>query len=297
MTEPATIIEKHFKLMLEQQLAIDALTEQVPQISRQKLKLAMKYGAVWLTSPESSSKTVRLRRHKKRLSVGTELHLYFNEKTLFSEINPAILVADVQDYSVWNKPSGMFSQGTKWGDHTSICRWIELFGFEREGIESRPVFLVHRLDRATNGLIIVAHSKSTARQLANKFELREIDKTYSAVVHGEFPVNKLREITSDIDGRKATTIVQSCRLNSLLNQSILTVKLGTGRKHQIRKHLSSVGYPILHDRLYGRGGIGKPMVDDSTLISEPDLKLRSCKVAIICPVSNKLRSFEIPGYQ
>lgn len=270
---------------------IDLLSENCPNISKQKLKLAMKYGAVWITphsSKKTLSKTTRIRRAKKILQVGDQVHLYYNEEILFSEIKPASLVSDEGDYSIWNKPCGMFSQGSKWGDHTSIARWVELFGTTKNNLSSRPCFLVHRLDRATNGLILVAHSKQAASQLAGLFEQRKIEKRYSAVVYGEYAISpKPTELKNDIDGKRALTTVVSVAHWQDKNQSALLLEITTGRKHQIRKHLSSRGHAIVGDRLYG---------NEITSDKQPDLMLRCCSLEFECPLTNVLKSYQVVDY-
>jgi len=283
MNEPSTPFEKHLLVKSSDQIAIAFLSQNIPDISKQTLKQAMQYGAVWLTK---NGKTNRVRRAKKILDIGDELHLYYNEQTLFGEIPPARLIADEVEYSVWDKPCGMFSQGTKWGDHTSISRWVELFGLEQNNIPQRPCFLVHRLDRATSGLIIVAHSKKMASQLVNLFETRQIEKRYTAVVSGHYVAEPERQdLEADIDGKSAKSIILSAEYDEDKDQTSLLVKIESGRKHQIRKHLSGVGYPIIGDRLYGEKDI-----DDKPL---SDLMLRSCFLEFVCPVSGELRSCSV----
>jgi tRNA pseudouridine32 synthase / 23S rRNA pseudouridine746 synthase len=176
MNEMSPKIERHVPVEGEGSTAIEILANACPSISRQKLKSAMQYGAVWVTQ---NSQISRLRRAKKVLAPGDQLHLYYDAKILFEAIQPAKLIADETAYSIWHKPCGMFSQGTKWGDHSSICRWVEMVG-----LPNRPTYLVHRLDRATNGLIVVAHQKKVAASLANLFEQRQIEKHYRATVIG-----------------------------------------------------------------------------------------------------------------
>lgn len=271
--------EKHISISSSDQNVIDCLSQSTPDISKQKLKQAMRYGAVWLTN---KGKTNRVRRAKKVVEVGDELHLYYDEKILFGEIPPARLVADEGDYSVWDKPSGMLSQGTKWGDHSSITRWVELFGLELNGITHRPCFLVHRLDRATRGLIIVAHSKKAASKLASLFETRQIEKRYTAIVSGCYPNNKkYQELDSDINGKSAKTIVLSSEYDEQANQTKVLVKIETGRKHQIRKHLAGIGYPIIGDRLYGK-------IDDDL-----DLQLTANALSFQCPISESTKSYSL----
>ena len=126
----------------------------------------------------------RLRRAKRPLKSGDELHLYYDPKVQ-AEVPPApTMIADVGGYSVWRKPYGMRSQGSKWGDHCTIMRWAEQH-LEPE----RTSFTVHRLDLAANGLILVAHSKKIAGALGSLFQAREIEKRYRAIVKGDFSVH------------------------------------------------------------------------------------------------------------
>ncbi|PCI68865.1 MAG: RNA pseudouridine synthase [Gammaproteobacteria bacterium] len=278
--------EKHVDILESNQTAISILAITCPDVSIQKLKLAMQYGAVWLTPSEQSAqnKTQRIRRAKKTLKEGDKLHLYFNETILFSPITPAELISDEGQYSVWNKPSGMFSQGTKWGDHNSIARWVELFGLEKNKLEKRATFLVHRLDRATSGLIIVSHSKNATRLLTHLFESRQVEKKYQAFVKGEFPQSLvLKEITEQIDGKNALSIILSSSYNTQSQQSSLLVQIKTGRKHQIRKHLAGLGFPVAEDRLYGQ----------SSCNNLSDLKLQSCYLEFTCPLTHSKKNYSL----
>lgn len=269
-------IQKSFIVEHDQSIAIDCLVKNCPSISKQKLKQAMKFGAVWLTH---NGKTSRVRRAKKELTQGDELHLYYDEEILFASHQGAQLISDEKDYSIWNKPCGMFSQGTKWGDHTSICRWVELYAFSE-----RPSFLVHRLDRAANGLILLAHSKSVASQFALLFENRKIEKQYQAIVMGEFPgTNKINRIERDIDGKASSTLILQSHYNAKKNQSNLLVQIQTGRKHQIRKHLSEIGYPIIGDRLYANENTNDKI----------NLQLTSCYLAFECPLTQNKKSYTL----
>jgi len=280
------VLEKHLTVSKNDQTLLDILSENCPQISKRKLKLAMKYGAVWLTPAKQNTKTTRTQRAKKILQCGDQVHLYYNEAFLFSEVTPAKLISDEGEYSVWNKPCGMLSQGTKWGAHTCITRWIEIFGLTLNRLPERPAFLVHRLDRATNGLIIVAHSKKAARQLSNLFETRKVEKHYSAVVPGRFSVEPFSILDSEVDGKQALTIILSTKFNLQTNQTSVMLKIETGRKHQIRKHLSEIGFAIVGDRLYA--GINADQL--------PDLMLRSCYLNFICPFSNIEKAYRLDGY-
>jgi len=296
MNESGPFFEKHLTVCKSNQTILDCLSENCPQISKQTLKLAMKYGAVWITpqyckdQPRNdqsqnnlSSKTARIRRAKKILQTGDQVHLYYNEAILFSEIKSAKLVSDEGEYSIWNKPCGMFSQGGKWGDHTSITRWVELFGLGLNQLEQRPCFLVHRLDRATRGIILVAHSKQVANQFSKLFEQRKIYKQYRAIVAGQYPnETSFQILMDDIDHKKAKTKILSIDYDKELNRSMLTLTIETGRKHQIRKHLAGVDFPVIGDRFHG---VGKD--------TEIDLQLVASQLSFVCPLTSEQRCYSI----
>ncbi|WP_444997172.1 pseudouridine synthase family protein [Aliikangiella sp. IMCC44359] len=284
MKNDSLTFEAHWLIEKSEQLAIDSLFAHCPQVSKQQLKVAMRCGAVWLTR---NTKTERLRRAKKVLCAGDQLHLYFNQKLLSQNIKPAVLIADEGAYSIWNKPSGMFSQGTKWGDHSSICRWIEM-----NELTERPTYLVHRLDRATSGLILVAHQKKIMRKLASMFENRLVNKHYRATVIGQFPKTlELSCINQEIDGKTAKTKVLNVQYEQQANLSHLLLKIETGRKHQIRKHLFGLGFSILGDRLYTQSD--SKIIEHTNVNSLPDLQLQSCYLSFECPITQQLRVYDL----
>jgi 23S rRNA pseudouridine1911/1915/1917 synthase len=129
---------------------------------------------------------------------------------------------------------------------------------------SRPG-IVHRLDKDTSGLLVVAKDDETHRHLADQFSCKSIVRLYVAVVWGRVKnrsgtVNTLlarsvkdrRKIRVAADGKKAVThfkVVERLPLTSLLH-----LRLGTGRTHQIRVHLAHLGHPVLGDQTYGGRG-------------------------------------------
>ncbi|MGB5324246.1 MAG: pseudouridine synthase, partial [Pseudomonadales bacterium] len=117
----------------------------------------------------------------RKLRAGDEIHLYYDSHVLEEIPADPSLVADVGAHSVWNKPFGLRSQGFKWGDHCTVTRCAE-----RHLQPERPAFVVHRLDRAANGLILVAHSKTMAAVLSKLFRDRRVEKRYRVTVAGDF---------------------------------------------------------------------------------------------------------------
>ena len=253
------------------ELLFDACERDERQLSKQALKQVMQKGAVWLTD---NGKTRRVRRAKTKLKIGQELHLYYNSDALTDDFEHPALVEDCGVYSVWYKPSGMMSQGSKWGDHSTIARFAEL-NLEPQ----RTAFLVHRLDRATQGVILVAHTKQAVKVLTGLFEQRNITKKYQAIVDGRFIEPKVYK--KNIDGRSAHTKVSPLSYCNKNNYTLVDVEIGTGRKHQIRRHLSEDGFAIIGDRLYGAA-------DSST---ECDLQLCAYSLVFECPLLNKKQQF------
>ena len=237
-------------------------------LPKQRIKFAMTQGAVWLTRGRN---TQRLRRAKRAMRAGDEVNLYYDAKILAESPAEPALVADLGGYSVWNKPYGLRSQGSKWGDHCTVTRWAE-----RHLQPERPAFTVHRLDRAANGLILVAHSKSIAAALSKLFRERRVKKRYRALVAGDFSgqPDPLR-VERPVDGKDAVSEFSLQEVIAEEGRSLVDVCIHTGRKHQIRRHLAETGHPVIGDRLYGAEE------EDGA-----DLQLTAYLLAFQCPVND-----------
>jgi tRNA pseudouridine32 synthase/23S rRNA pseudouridine746 synthase len=266
--------EQHIDITATDCKAVDIL-QQGTDLSKQLIKQAMSKGAVWLARDSSVQ---RVRRADKVLKPGDILHLYYDTGVLDKQPQDAVLVADEGSYSIWYKPYGMLSQGSKWGDHCTINRWVE-----KHLQPQRPAFIVHRLDRAATGLMIIAHQKKIAAYFSKLFERREIEKKYQAIVHGEFP--DYQKIDSAIEGKPSVSHMTCLKYDHVLDQSLLDVSIETGRKHQIRRHLAEAGFPIVGDRLYGA-------VEDQ---SDRDLCLTSCYLSFISPLDDARKSYTLPA--
>lgn len=261
-------IEAHVLVESSRDKAIDLL-EASTGLSRQRIKRAMSLGAVWLTRGRN---TRRLRRVKRALQAGDQIHLYYDAKVLAEQPPEPTLVADLGGYSVWHKPCGLRSQGSKWGDHCTLTRWAE-----RRLQPERPAFTVHRLDRAADGLMLVAHSKHVAAELSALFRGRQVEKRYVALVAGDFSgqPDPLR-VDRPIGEKEAISEFSLQRLVDDGRRSLIEARIETGRKHQIRRHLAALGHPIVGDRLYGAGK------EDGV-----DLQLTAVMLGFCCPVENR----------
>ena len=179
-----------------------------------------------------------------------------NDKVKFTPSNTTIkenedlIIDNNEDFIVLNKSSGISVQGgTK-----SKKNLIDIFSKSKIFEGAKP-FSVHRLDKETSGVFIMAKNRKSAQLLTSLFRLRKVHKTYLAICHGELEKNS-GEWNDDLiryDNKKkiiekAKTIYKVLDKNS--NSSLVEMKPITGRKHQLRKQLFNIGHPIYGDDKY-----------------------------------------------
>ncbi len=133
-------------------------------LSKSAVRRALRAGAVWT---EEKGRRVRLRRATKVLPTGAPLWLYHDPEILSRTPPQARCLHREKGFSVWFKPAGLLTQGNQWGDHLSLMR-------QAERALGRPVWLVHRLDRETPGLVVLAHHRQAAGRLSKQFQQRGV---------------------------------------------------------------------------------------------------------------------------
>ena len=160
------------------------------------------------------------------------------------------ILEDNENFIVINKPVGIPVQsGTK-----SFRNIIDLLNETKYFINSKP-FIVHRLDKETSGVLIIAKNREYAQLFTSLFRIRKIHKTYLAITYGKIS-NKIKTMEDNLisyDNQKKTVQKAISHLNIIKNTSEYTlVELNpiTGRKHQLRKQLYNIGNPIVGDDKY-----------------------------------------------
>jgi tRNA pseudouridine32 synthase/23S rRNA pseudouridine746 synthase len=265
-------IDKHI-IVHQQGVLVDILAEETG-LSKTVLKDCLNKGAIWLK--RSGKKEQRIRKAKFTVRAKDHLSVYFDPEILGQPVPEPECIASEKNYSIWNKPAGLLSQGTRYGDHCSLLRIAE------KKLESPSLHLVHRLDREARGLVLLAHNKNAAALFSELFRSGKIEKKYSAIVKGLLePPEKILEINDAIDGKVAQTIVAVVTHDREHERTVLDIQLKTGRYHQIRRHLSRLGYPLVGDYRYG-GASGKE-----------NLQLTAYKLTFNCPFTRQYRTYSL----
>lgn len=235
------------------------LRREFPGVTQGMIEKAIRKRFIRVNGERGRAST-QLANHDK---IGIEIHLFatFVQARNAAEVSvvPApcedlsrYILDETNDFLIFNKPSGLDVQGGR-EVRTSVDHWLRA--------QSREYRLVHRLDRDTSGILIVAKNLPTAMFLTQLFRERQVKKVYRAIVHGtpNPPEGTITAPLAPDPTQRARMLVQDGGLPASTNyRTLRTLDHGaevelfpsTGRKHQLRVHLMHIGCPILGDKKY-----------------------------------------------
>ncbi|WP_020567923.1 RluA family pseudouridine synthase [Neolewinella persica] len=194
------------------------------------------------------------------------------EKLVF----PLKVIFEDEHLAVIHKPGGILVSGNSFKTIANALPQNIKRSNLSDATKPQPV---HRLDYPTTGILLVGKTSSSIRALNRLFEDKEIKKTYYAATIGE--MNDQGEIISAIDGKKSQSKYKLCASvpsNRFDRLNLVELKPQTGRRHQLRKHLSSIGHPILGDKEYGI---------ENLILNGKGLYLHAYSLRFIHPFTNK----------
>ena len=235
------------------------LQDRLPEYSRSRIQSWIKEGRVLVNGVAARASLLLRGGEKIEVSPSEPPPLKATPENLPVEI----LYEDAAVIGV-NKPAGLtVHAGAGAHSGTLVNRLVHHFrSLSQVGGELRPG-IVHRLDRGTSGVLLVARTDAAHRALAAQFAERSVEKNYLALVEGKIPADSGRitkpvtrdpvrrtRMTARLEhGRSALTEYRVLR--RFRDFTYLQVRIGTGRTHQIRAHFEAIGHPVAGDRLYG----------------------------------------------
>lgn len=270
------VYKSQVKKLFPQRTTLGDFLMKLTPLTPAQLGEAATKGAVWIQR-RGKGKILRIRSLKEGLEPEDMIQLFYDPRVLkLPDVAQLESVYDDENYGVWIKPAGVVPQGSQSSDHASLLRYVEKQ-------KNKEVYLVHRLDRETEGLMIVTYNSKAAAWFSDLFQKNKIYKEYEAIVLGEMEKGHKETISASLDDKEATTHLEV--LDSKDNRSLLKIKIDTGRLHQIRRHLDFIGHPVMGDPKYGKGNKNRQ-----------GLQLKAFQLAFHDPWANKLQTFSLPHH-
>ena len=231
-----------------------ALAEMMPNISRSKITSTIKAGDALLNGYTFKPKD----------KVSGEEVIYFNIKhkqnnQWAAENIPLDIVYEDEDILIINKPFGLVTHPGAGNWEGTLANALLHYNADLSRLDRAGI--VHRLDKNTSGLMVVAKNPKSQKNLVEQFQIHSVEREYSAIVYGNMisggtvddPIgrdskDRIKQAVR-VNGKNAVTHYRV--IDRYANHTHIKATLETGRTHQIRVHLSSIGHPLVGDPLYG----------------------------------------------
>ena len=243
----------------EEKIRIDKYLSDKLDISRSKIQKLIKEGKVLVNGEEISSNYLT------HLNDSVEIIDDLNfEIEIVKENIPLDIVYEDEYLLIVNKKSGMVVHPAP-GNYTSTLVNALLYRFDMSGMDKVRPGIVHRLDKDTSGVMVVAKDEKTHELLSEMIKNKEVQRVYLALVDGiinhetgtiDAPigrdtVNRQKMMVTDVNSKDAITHFKVLKRYS--KNTLIECVLDTGRTHQIRVHMSEIGYPVVGDMVYSNG--------------------------------------------
>ena len=277
-----------------------ALSEMLPDYSRSKITAWIKSGEALINHKPFKPKD--------KVNGSEMVELTINQKQnndWVGEDIPLNVVFEDEDMIVLNKAVGLVT-------HPGAGNWSgtlanALLHYEPKLATLDRAGIVHRLDKNTSGLMVVARNEKSQKNLVEQLQTHSVSREYSAIVYGHMvsggtidkPIgrdtkDRVKQTVSS-NGKEAVTHYRV--IDRYQNHTHVKVILETGRTHQIRVHLSHIGYPLIGDSMYG-GKVRFPRKADAilkkALVNFKRQALHARKLTLTHPISGKLMSWKAP---
>ena len=239
--------------------------------------------------------------HKnKRLQKKQTLKSGFINVNIFEPITKGLIpLFQTEHFAIFDKPSGLLVHPVAISEEYTLLDEIKYHFGEQAS-------LVHRIDKETSGLVLVSKNKYADMILKEMFEDRKYKKVYKAFVQGEIkadieintPITNDKGIinikmTTSNEGKQSTTIINPLTYNQQKNQTLVLAIPKTGRQHQIRVHLDSIGHKIVGDPLYGINDIWVDKFLKKEIIEEERIRVSGDKRLLLHAYSLEFEYLDI----
>lgn len=262
---------------------LDLLCTNLKDLTKKKIKSFLRYGMVYVNEKE-----VKLPNYE--LKTGDKVKIYFSKRNVLNfDIN---IIYEDKDIIVVDKPTNLLTISNDNEKEITLFRLVSEH-IKKENKKNR-LFVVHRLDKDTSGVLLFSKNLKLKEEMQKKWNDIVLLREYKAIVHGKIPkeihtqsylamnhFKKMYSTNNKENGKLAISHFYNIKTKNGL--SLVKAVIDTGRRNQIRVHLSDKGYPIVGDKVYGK---------NADLDKKSRLMLHANKLELIDPRTNEKLTFE-----